>query len=118
MLGAVLVTWRYWGVGDESDYQAGADAVDMALRLDPNLSLAYAVRGEVQTDMAPDRGAVSWEDSLDSYYRAIEHDGTAKNTRNFIPSALLVLKAYDKIIADNTDPPIWWARDDAALASA
>lgn len=28
--------------------------------------------------------------------------------------ALLILKAYDNIVADNTDPPIWWARDDAA----
>jgi TolB-like protein len=241
MLGAVLVTGKAWDVGDEMDYQAGADAVDMALRLDPNLSLAYAVRGEAQLDILPSRGAVSWEDSLDSYSRAIEHDGTdatayawrgqnyaalgyfdraiqdyqrcqeidpayelcrrhlamtymylgrtddalrlcemglengyffndvafvaafaargdrfgalsilarvyqddpqvigplfraltdptfgerdrqdavalvtgAKNSRTFIPSALLILKTYDKIIADNMDPPLWWARDDA-----
>jgi tetratricopeptide (TPR) repeat protein len=39
---------------------------------------------------------------------------TAKNTHTFIPTALWMLKAYDKIIADNYDPPIWWARDDAA----
>jgi adenylate cyclase len=38
----------------------------------------------------------------------------AKNTRNFIPTALLMLKAYDKIAADSMDPPIWWARDDPA----
>jgi len=242
MLGAVLVTQHYWGVGDESDAQAGVDAVDMALRLDPNLSLAYAVRGEVQGDMIPSRGAVEWEDASESFSRAIEHDGTnatafawramdyaalgyfdlaiqdyqrcldidpayelcrqhlafvylclgrtddalrfyemglengytvhhaafapaaaargdrlgalsmladefrddpqlirplfraltdptfgdrdrqdalalvnrAKNTRNLIPTALWILKAYDKIIADNTDPPIWWAREDAA----
>jgi hypothetical protein len=24
-----------------------------------------------------------------------------------------MLKTYDKIIADNMDPPLWWARDDA-----
>src|SRR5258708_2237434 len=242
MLGAVLVTQKYWDVGDESDTQAGADAVDMALRLDPSLSLAYAVRGEVELYMVPSRGAVGWEDSSASYSRAIEHDGTnataygwrgqnyaalgyldlaiqdyqrcldidpeyelcrlhlavaylylgrtddalrfyemglengytrhhaafapaaaargdrlgalsilaqefrddpqlirplfraltdptfgdrdrqdalalvngAKNTRNFIPTALWMLKAYDKRIADSMDPPIWWARDDAA----
>jgi len=242
MLGAVLVTQHHWGVGDESDIQAGVDAVEMALRLDPNLSLAYAVRGQVQEDMIPSRGAVGWEESSASYSRAIEHDGAnataflwrgdnyaalgyldraiqdyqrcldidpayelcrwhlaiahlylgrtddalrfyemglengytlhqavfapaaaargdrlgalsilaqqfrddpqlirplfraltdptfgdrdrqdalalvnrAKNTRNFIPTALWILKAYDKIIADNYDPPIWWAREDAA----
>jgi adenylate cyclase len=242
MLGAVLVTWKYWDVGDESDHQAGVDAVETALRLDPNLSLAYAVRGEVQADMIPSRGAVGWEDASESLSRAIEHDGKnatafawramdyaalgyfdlaiqdyqrcldidpayelcrlhlavaylylgrtddalrfyemglengdtrhhaafapaaaargdrlgalstlalqfrddpqlirplfraltdptfgdrdrqdalalvnrAKNTRNFIPTALWMLKAYDKIIADNYDPPIWWAREDAA----
>ncbi|HEX2788853.1 MAG TPA: hypothetical protein VHN17_00335 [Steroidobacteraceae bacterium] len=242
MLGAVLVTSRSWDVGDESDYQAGADAIDTALRLDPNLSLAYAVRGEAQADTVPSRGAAGWEDSLNSLSRAIEHDATnatayawrgmnymalgyqdlairdylqcqsidptyelcrrhlaitylylgrtddtlhllemgledgylfndvamvsavaargdrfgalgilareyqddpqlirplfraltdptfadrdrqdalalvdqAKNTRSFIPSALLILKAYDKIIVDNYDPPLWWARDDPA----
>jgi hypothetical protein len=67
MLGAVLVTSKSWDVGDERDYQAGVDAVDTALRLDPNLSLAYAVRGEVQVDMIPSRGAVGWEDSSASY---------------------------------------------------
>jgi TolB-like protein/tetratricopeptide (TPR) repeat protein len=241
MLGAVLVTGKYWDVGDESDHQAGADAVEMALRLDPNLSLAYAVRGEIQADMVPSRGAVGWEDSSESFSRAIEHDGTnataflwrganhgalgysdlaiqdyqrcldidpaydrcrrfiagtylslgrtddafrfyeiglengylfddmdaasavaargdrfgvlsilantyhddpqlirplfraltdptfgdrdrqdaialvnrAKNSRSLIPSALLILKAYDKIIADHYIAPIWWARDDA-----
>ncbi len=236
------MTQHYWGVGDESDTQAGVDAVEMALRLDPNLSLAYAVRGEVQADVVPSRGAVGWEDSTESLSRAIEHDGTnataflwrgqnyatlgyfdlaiqdfqrcldidpayelcrrflagtylflgrtddafrfyeiglengyivndglfapavasqgdrfgalkilageyqadpqlirplfraltdptfgdrdrqeaialasrAKNSWNFIPSALLILKAYDKIIADHYAPPIWWAREDAA----
>jgi adenylate cyclase len=76
LLGAVLVTRKYWGVGDESDRQAGADAIEMALRLDPNLSLAYAVRGEVQTDRTPSRGAVGWEESTQSYSRAIERDAT------------------------------------------
>jgi adenylate cyclase len=242
MLGAVLATEKYWDVGDKGDYQAGSDAIDMALHLDPNLSMAYTVRGEIQTDTAVGRGAVGWEDALGSSSRAVEHDANnataylfrgqiymalgyfdraiqdyqrtleidpayeicrrhlamtytylgrtddafrlieislengylfndvvfasavaargdrfgaldilartyqedpqlirplfraltdpsfgerdrqdaialvsqAKNTRNFIPSALLILKAYDEIIVDNTDPPIWWVSNDAA----
>src|SRR5882757_11218648 len=76
MLGAVLVTGESWNIGDESDTQAGANAVDTALRLDPNLSLAYAVRGEFQLPTIPSRGAASWEDSSENYLRSIEHDGT------------------------------------------
>ena len=75
MLGAVLVTWESWNVGDQRDYQAGADAIDTALRLDPNLSLAYATRGEIQLDSIPSRGAVGWEDSSGNYLRAIANDG-------------------------------------------
>jgi tetratricopeptide (TPR) repeat protein len=69
------VTSKSWNVGDESDTQAGAEAVDMALGLDPNLSLAYAVRGEVQLDAIPSRGAVGWEDSSSTYSREIQKDG-------------------------------------------
>jgi tetratricopeptide (TPR) repeat protein len=39
---------------------------------------------------------------------------TVKNTRNWIPTALLMLKFYDKVTAYSMDPPIWWARDDTA----
>ena len=245
MLGAVLATEKYWDVGNQSDYQAGADATDMALRLDPKLAIAYTIRGEIQTDSAPSRGAVGWEDALESSTRAIELDRTsataylfrgeiymalgyqeraiedyqrtleidpeynicryhlamsylylgrtddalrlvetalqngyffrevflasavaargdrlgvlsilartypddpylirplfraltdptfvegdrkdaiklvqgAKRSGTFIPSALLILKAYDDVIAYNTDPPLWWARDGAWLKS-
>jgi TolB-like protein len=65
MLGAVLVIGQSWDVGDERDHQAGAEAVDTALRLDPNLSLAYAVRAEVQAYAIPSRGAAGWEESSD-----------------------------------------------------
>jgi adenylate cyclase len=245
MLGAVLVTGNSWDLGEPNELQAGADAIDMALGLDPNLSLAYAVRGEAQIDKIPSRGAVGWDDSNDSYSRAIEHDATdatayafraqnytslgyfdraisgyercqdidpayelcrrflamtylylgrtedalrlveiglengylftdipfvtaiaargdrlgvldilarqyqddpqlirplfraltdrtfndrdrrdavalvdrSKNSRTFVPSALLVLKAYEEITSSDTAPAIWWARDDAWLKS-
>jgi len=242
LLGAVLVTGEYWGVSNEGAVREGAQAVDTALRLDPNLSLAHGVRGEIQLDLIPSRGVVGWEDSLQSYSRAIELDATnataygwrgenyaalgyldravqdyqrcldadpaydlcrlhlgmaylylgrasdalrfyelglengyavhnaafvpaaaargdrigvlsmladefgddrqmirplfravmdptfserdrqdalavvagVKTAGNWVPSALLMLKAYDKIDMTSMDPPIWWARDDAA----
>jgi len=243
MLGAVLVLERSWDAGNERDYQAGVEAIDTAVRLDPNLSLAYAVRAEVKEYTVPSRGAVGWEEASDDLSRAIEHDGTnataylwrgeqyatlgylerakqdyqrcleidpayelarrhlalaslysgqttealrlleaglengypflgdvvltpavaargdrvgalsllvstyvddpqlirplfraltepafsdrdredavalvkgAKNSREFVPVALLILKAYDQIVAVDTDPPIWWDRADAA----
>src|SRR5215469_5540046 len=36
MLGAVLVAGESWDFGDPADYQAGADAIDTALRLNPD----------------------------------------------------------------------------------
>jgi adenylate cyclase len=100
MLGAVLVTSKSWDVGDERDYQAGVDAVDTALRLDPNLSLAYAVRGEVQVDMIPSRGAVGWEDSSASYSRAIEHDGTNATAYSWRGENYAALGYLDRAIQD------------------
>ena len=41
----------------------------------------------------------------------------AKNYPDRVPSALLILKAYDGITSAKMDPPIWWARDDAWLRS-
>jgi tetratricopeptide (TPR) repeat protein len=94
------VTGKYWGVGDESDNQAGADAVDRALRLDPNLSLAYAVRGEVQLDMIPSRGAVGWEDSSESFTRAIEHDGTNATAYSWRGANYAALGYLDRAVQD------------------
>jgi TolB-like protein/Tfp pilus assembly protein PilF len=100
LLGAVLATGKYWGVGDESDRQAGADAIEMALRLDPNLSLAYAVRGEFQLDLIPSRGAVGWEDSSDSYSRAIEHDATNATAYSWRGANYSALGYLDRAIQD------------------
>src|SRR5579871_1440476 len=242
MLGAVLVIGRSWDVGDESDYQAGANAIDTALRLDPNLSDAHAVRAEIWSYRVPAQGVVAWEESAKEYSRAIDNDPanaiayawrgmdhatlgyfdraiqdyqrsleidpayelarrhlaivyaylgrtddalhllevgmqngyifndvavlpalaargdrigilgilavtykddpqlirplfraltdpafsqsdtreaaaivqSAKNTATFLPIALFMVKAYDKIVATGSDPPFWWARNDAA----
>jgi adenylate cyclase len=100
MLGAVLVTWESWNVGDESDTQAGADAVEMALRLDPNLSLAYAVRGELQLDSIPSSGTGGWEDSSENYSRAIAHDGTNATAYAWRGSSYAALGYLDRAIQD------------------
>jgi TolB-like protein/tetratricopeptide (TPR) repeat protein len=100
MLGAVLVTGKYWGVGDESDNQAGADAIEMALRLDPNLSLAYAVRGEVQMDQVPRRGVAGWEESFQSYSRAIERDGTNATAYSWRGANYAALGYLDRAVQD------------------
>jgi adenylate cyclase len=100
MLGAVLVTGQSWDVGEAADWQAGADAIDMALRLDPSLSLAHAVRGEVQFHTIPDRGAVSWDESNGSYSRAIEHDATDATAYAFRAQNYAALGYFDRAIAD------------------
>jgi hypothetical protein len=41
----------------------------------------------------------------------------SKNSLTFVPSALLVLRAYGEIASSPSSPPIWWARDDAWLKS-
>jgi adenylate cyclase len=98
MLGAVLVTGKSWDVGDERDYQAGADAVDMALHLDPNLSLAYAARGEFQLNAIPSRGAAGWESSSENYLRAIEHDATNATAYSFLGSSEAALGYLDRAV--------------------
>jgi tetratricopeptide (TPR) repeat protein len=42
----------------------------------------------------------------------------AKNSAAYVPMALLMLKAYGKIVPVDTDPPIWWDREDAAWLSS
>ena len=48
---------------------------------------------------------------------AVETVKRSKNSSDFVPSALLLLKAYDQITSSPEAPPIWWARDDAWLKS-
>ena len=120
MLGAVLVIGRSFDVGDEHDYQTGVDAIDTALRLDPNLSLAYAVRGEIQGYMVPSRGAVGWEESLDGLSRAIEHDETNATAHLWRGENYLALGNFDRAIEDfqrclEIDPAYELARRQLAM---
>ena len=101
MLGAVLCLGRYWNYGDAADYRAGVDAIDTALRLDPNLSLAYAVRGQIQIDMIPGQdGAIGWDDSLASDSRAIEHDATDATAYAYRGETYAALGYFDRALSD------------------
>jgi adenylate cyclase len=74
-LAAVLVVSKAWGLSEESDYQqAAAQAADRALELEPNLSLAYAVRGAVQSNRIALGSGGSWEESLAALDEAIRRD--------------------------------------------
>jgi adenylate cyclase len=121
MLGAVLVIGRSWDVGDERDWQAGADAVDTALRLDPSLSLAYAVRGEARSYATASRGAAGWEESWDDYSRAIEHDGTNASTYVWRGENYAALGYLDRAVQDfqrclEIDPAYELGRRQLAIA--
>ena len=100
MLGAVLCLGRYWNYGDAADYRAGVDAIDTALRLDPNLSLAYAVRGGIHTDMIPGHGAGGWDDAFDSYARAIERDATDATAYMYRGANYAALGYFDRAVSD------------------
>lgn len=122
MLAAVLVIGEgSWDVGDAADYQTGVDAISMALRLDPNLSLAYAVRGEVQGDAIPGSGEVNWEDSFESFSRAIEHDGTNATAYVWRGVNYVALGYFDRGISDylrclDLDPAYELCRRHLAMA--
>ena len=100
MLGAVLVVRNYWDLGDAADLQTGSDAIDTALRLDPSLSLAYAVRGELQLYAIPDRGAGGWDDSNESISRAIERDAADATAYAYRAENYAALGYFDRAITD------------------
>jgi len=124
MLGAVLVIGKgSWNVGDESDYRAGVDAIDTALRLDPNLSMAYAIRAEIQSYMIPSRGTAAWEEASDNFSRAIEHDGTNATALLLRAENLAALGYLDRAIQDyqrclELDPAYEVSRRHMAMAYA
>jgi len=69
------VVSQYWGLREETDYQLAAlQAADRALALDPSLSLAYAVRGEAQSNRIALGEAGSWDLSMTNLDEAIARD--------------------------------------------
>ena len=62
--------------------------------------MAYTIRGEIQTDTAPSRGAVGWEDALDSSSLGIEHDGTNASAYLFRGEIYMALGYMDHAIQD------------------
>jgi adenylate cyclase len=123
MLGAVLVLGKSWDAGDERDFQAGANAIETALRLDPNLSLAYAVRAEVQTYTIPSGGAVGWEQASDDLSRSIEHDGTDATAYLWRGENYAALGYFDRAIQDyqrclEIDPAYELARRHLAMVDS
>lgn len=74
-LAAVLVISQFWGLTEEQDYQhAAIQAADQALRLDPGLSLAHAVRGLAQENMIALGQPGSWEEALAGLTDALGRD--------------------------------------------
>ncbi len=74
-LAAVLVVSEYWGLKEERDYeQAALDAAAQALRLDPSLSLAYAVRAGAQVNMVLHGPRSNWQEAFGSFAQAIARD--------------------------------------------
>jgi adenylate cyclase len=98
-LGAVLAVSDDWGVNEESDYlKAALDATDMALRLEPNLSLAFAVRGKAQT--MPRDGKTDWEEAFASFSTALAHDGHNATAYLWRGNSFFFLGYFDRALAD------------------
>jgi adenylate cyclase len=75
MLAAVYAISPGWGVKDRTDYpKAALDAAATALRLDPRLSLAYAVRATVQANMVPDDASINWDEIMASATQSVAKD--------------------------------------------
>ena len=74
-LAAVYTVSEAHGVKDLPDYQRAAlDAAASATRLDPKLSLPFAVRGMVQANLIVRDQSATWEESIASLTEAIGRD--------------------------------------------
>ena len=74
-LAAVYAVSPGWNVRDRTDYpKAALDAASSALRLDPHLSLAYAVRGIVQSNLLVRDTTISWDDVMSSAMQSVAND--------------------------------------------
>jgi adenylate cyclase len=74
-LAAVYTVSEAHGVRELADYQhAALEAAATATRLDPKLSLPFAVRGMVQSNLLVRDQSTSWEESIANLTQAIEND--------------------------------------------
>ncbi|HVP33866.1 MAG TPA: hypothetical protein VMT09_09500 [Steroidobacteraceae bacterium] len=74
-LAAVLVISQFWGLTEQENYLRSAiQAADQALRLDPGLSLAYAVRGIAQANLIALGQQGSWQEALAQLSEALTRD--------------------------------------------
>jgi tetratricopeptide (TPR) repeat protein len=70
----------------------------MALRLEPNLSLAFAVRGKAQT--MPRDGKTDWEEAFASFSTALAHDGHNATAYLWRGNSFFFLGYFDRALAD------------------
>lgn len=120
-LAAVLVVSEFWLNTTDDAQQAALSAADKALALDPDLSLAWAVRGEAQFNLIL-AGKSTWNASQESLARAIDrdnHNATAMNWRggNFMALGLMdeAIQDYQRCLA--VDPAYELCRRFVAQAS-
>jgi TolB-like protein len=99
-LAAVLVVLNSWNLADSTSVQAAAEAADTALRLDPGLSLAYAVLGEAKSAGAPRTGIAGWEDAMANYAHAIQNDGKNSTALVWRGEDYATLGYFDKAMQD------------------
>jgi TolB-like protein/tetratricopeptide (TPR) repeat protein len=100
-LAAVMAISGFWGLKEEPDYtQAALEAADQALRLDPKLSLAYAVRGEVQINRLAALGQGSWDEAFAQFTEAIARDVQNATARLWRGSAYFNLGYFDRAHED------------------
>jgi len=99
-LAGVLVVLNSWNIADSTSVQAAEDAADTALRLDPSLSLAYAVRGEAKSAKAPSLGLAGWEDAMANYSHAIQNDEKNSTALVWRGEDYATLGYFDKAMQD------------------
>ena len=100
-LAAVMAVAEFWGLTEEADYtQAALQAADQALRLDPKLSLAYAVRGRVQINRLAALGQGSWDEALAQLTEAIARDAQNATARLWRGNSYFILGDFDRTRED------------------
>ena len=100
-LAAVYTVSEAYGVKDLPDYQRAAlDAAASATRLDPKLSLPFAVRGMVQANLMVRDQSATWEESIASLTEAIGRDPKNATAYGWRSSSYSSLGYLDRSQAD------------------